>query len=287
MEIKKICVVGAGIMGSQIAQLVAKSGYEVLIIDVEDRFVHSSLDSIKGNLKKFFVDKGKMTQEEANVILDRIKGAVDLKEAVSGVQLAIECIPEDLALKQKMFRDLDELCAPETILASNTSSMSITAIGSLTNRQDKVIGTHFFNPVAKMRLIEVVLGARTSGQTYEVIKNLAVNLNKEIITVKDSPGFVVSRLIGVLTNEAAKILYEGLASAEDIDKACELGLGHAMGPLKTEDLANAIGITLHSLEYLRAELGESYRPCPLWKKKVLAGELGVKAGKGFYTYTRQ
>lgn len=288
MEVKKVCVVGAGVMGSQIAQLFASNGYEVSMIDVEDRFVQNGINSIKSNLKKYFVDKGKMSQEEADKIAGRIKGTTDLKQAVQGVQLVIESIPEVMDLKQKMFKQLDELCAPETILASNTSALSITAIGSQTRRQHKVIGMHFFNPVAVMRLVEIIRGVKTSDDTCQVIKDLAAKLGKETIIVKkDVPGFVVTRLFVVLSNEAAKLLEEGVASAEDIDKGCQLGLGHAMGPLRSQDVVNGIAVALHCLDYMRAELGECYRPAPLWRRKVEAGELGMKAGKGFYDYSEQ
>lgn len=287
MEIKKIAVVGAGTMGTQIAQISAQYGYEVSLVDIEDRIVQGSLDAIKGSLKKFFVDKGKMTQEEADKVLGRIKGTTNLMQAVAGAQLVIEGVPEEMELKQQVFKELDELCSPETILASNTSSLSITAIGSLTKRQTKIIGMHFFNPVPVMRLIEIIRGAKTSDETYALIKELAVKFGKETITVNDSPGFVVTRLFVVLSNEAAKILAEDVATVEDIDKGCQLGLGHAMGPLRTHDIINGIPVTLHCLEYMRAELGESYRPCSLWRKKTLAGELGVKTGKGFYEYPKQ
>jgi len=191
-----------------------------------------------------------------------------------------------MELKQQVFKELDELCPPETILASNTSSLSITAIGSLTKRQDKVIGMHFFNPVAVMRLIEIIRGAKTSDETYAVISDLSAKLGKETISVNDSPGFVVTRLFVVLSNEAAKLVSEGVATVEDVDKGCQLGLGHAMGPLRTQDIGNGIAVALHCLEYMRAELGEDYRPCLLWRKKVMAGELGVKTGKGFYDYSK-
>jgi 3-hydroxybutyryl-CoA dehydrogenase len=287
MEIKKICIVGAGIMGSQLAQLLAVNGYEVSMTDIEERFVQNGLSAIKNNLKKYFVDKGKMTQEEADKVVGRIQGTTDLEQAVEGVQLVIEAILEEMELKQQMFKRLDELCAPETILASNTSALSITAIGSLTRRQDKVIGMHFFNPVAVMRLVEIIRGVKTSDETCQVIKDVAAKLGKEVVIVnKDAAGFIVTRLFLVLCNEAVKLLEEGVASVEDIDKACELGLGHAMGPFRSQDLVNGIPVATHALDYMRSELGDFYRPCPLWRRKVEAGELGVKTGKGFYTHSR-
>lgn len=288
MEVNKVCIVGAGVMGSQIVQLFATKGYEVSMMDIEDKFVQNGLSAIKGNLKKYFVDKGKMTQEEADKVVGRIKGTTDLKQAVAGAQLVIESIPEAMELKQQIFKQLDELCAPEIILASNTSALSITAIGSLTRRQDKVIGMHFFNPVAVMRLVEIIRGVKTSDETCQVIKDLAAKLGKEAIIVnKDVPGFIVTRLFVVLSNEAVKLLEEGVATAEDIDKGCQLGLGHAMGPLRSQDIANGIPVALHCLDYMRAELGECYRPSPLWRRKVESGELGVKTGKGFYDYSQQ
>jgi len=287
MNVKKICIMGAGTMGRQLAQLAAQSGYEVSMRDIEDRIVQDALAAIKANLKKFFVDKGKITQEAADKILGRIKGTTDLKQSVKDAQVVIECVPEDLEYKQQVFKEMDETCASETILASNTSALSITAIGSLTNRQDKVIGMHFFNPAAVMKLVEIIRGAKTSDETYNVIKELSDKFGKEAIAVNDAPGFVAVRLFCVLTNEAAKLVYEGIASVEDVDKACQLGLGHAMGPLKSQDVTDGIGISLHVLDYLRAELGDDYRACPLIRKKVLAGELGVKTGKGFYDYSQQ
>jgi 3-hydroxybutyryl-CoA dehydrogenase len=284
MEIKKICVVGAGTMGSQIAQLAAQGGFPVSLRDVDDRLIETGLEVIRKNLSKYFVDKGKINETEAEDILARIRGTTDLEEAVDGAQVIIECVFEDMGLKQKVFEELDEMATPQAILASNTSALSITAIGSLTKRQDKVIGMHFFNPVPVMRLIEVIRGVKTSDGTFNTTLELAARFGKEVITVTDCPGFVTTRLLAVLANEAAKLVYEGIASIEDVDKACELALGHAMGPLKVLDMTNGLGIMLHTLEYLRAELGEQWRPCRLIKRKVLAGEIGVKAGKGFYEY---
>ena len=288
MEVTKVCILGAGVMGGQLAQAFASSNYEVSLVDVDDKFVQNGINAIKSNLKKYFVDKGKITQEEADKIVARIKGFTDLKRAVEGVQLVVECIPEEMELKKQTFKRLDELCAPETILASNTSALSITAIGSLTRRQDKVIGMHFFNPVAVMKLVEIIRGVKTSDETCQVVKDVAAKLGKETIIVnKDAPGFVVTRLFVVLSNEAVKLLEEGVATAEDIDKGCQLGLGHAMGPPRSQDITNGIPVALRCLDYMRTELGECYRPSPLWRRKVEAGELGVKAGKGFYDYSQR
>lgn len=289
MEVEKVCVLGTGIMGRQIAQHVAACGFEISFVSVrgEDKVVHQALAAIRGNLKRFFVDKGKMTEDEMDVVLGRIKGYTDLKEAVKDVQVVIENVREDLELKQRKFKELDELCAPETILASDSSGLMITAIGALTKRQDKVIGMHFFNPVPVMKLIEIVLGHKTSDETYQVIKNLSAKLGKEIITVKDSPGYVVSRLFLVLINEAAKLLYEGVCTTEDIDKGCQLGLGHTMGPLRACDLGNGLGHGPYTWEYMRQILGDEYRACPLIIKKHMAGETGEPAGKGFYIYSQE
>lgn len=284
MKVNRICVLGAGMMGNQIAQLLATKGYQVSLVDTEDSLIQQALDNIRGNLKRFFVDKGKMSPDEMAAAVSQIRGTTVLKEAVAGVQVVIETISEDLALKQRTFKSLDELCAPETILASNSTTFMITDTSSLTRRQDRAIGMHFFNPVAAMKLIEIVRGVKTSDETYHTIKDLALSLDKEIITVNDSPGLAVSRLYLTLVNEAAKLVYEGVASAEDVDKGCQLGLGHAMGPLRTNDMINGMGIATHGLDYLRAVLGDDYKPCPLIRKRLLAGEMGKSAGKGFYDY---
>jgi 3-hydroxybutyryl-CoA dehydrogenase len=286
MEVKKICSLGAGAMGAQIAQLAATSGFEVSMVDIEDRFVKGGLDSIRKTIQRFFVEKGKMTQDEANALLGKITGTTDLKEAVKGAQVVIESIPEDLGLKQRMFKELDQICAPETILASNTSSFMVTAIGSLAKRQDRVIGMHFFNPVARMKLVEIIKGAKTSNETFETIKSLSLKLGREPVAVQDSPAFVANRIFHVIHNEAAKMLQEGIATAEDIDKACTMGLGHALGPFATVDMTNSMAIAVHLGDYLAVELGERYRACPLIRKKALAGEFGMAVGKGYYEYPK-
>jgi len=287
MEVKKICTLGAGAMGSQIAQLAATSGYYVSMYDIEDKFVQGGLDAIKKTLQRYFVEKGKLSQEEANALLGKVKGTTDLKEAVKDVQVVIESIPENLELKQRAFKELDELCPPETILASNTSSFKVAAIGSLVKRQDKMIGMHFFNPVARMRLLEIIRTDKTSDETFELIKDLAVKMGRQPITVKDSPAFVANRILHVMHLEAAKMLEDGIASVEDIDKACTLGLGHGVGPFTAVDMTNSMGIAVELGDYLAVELGERYRVSPMVRKKAEAGELGRAAGKGYYEYPKQ
>jgi len=287
MEVKKICCLGAGAMGAQIAQLAATSGYDVSILDIEDRFVQAGLNSIKKTLQRQFVEKEKMTQDEADAVMGKIKGTTDIKEAVQGVQMVIESIPEDLDLKQRTFKELDEICAPETILASNTSSFMVTQIGIQAKRQDKVIGMHFFNPVARMKLLEVIRGIKTSDDTFETAKEVGLKMGREPIAVQDSPAFVANRLLHVLHCEAVKMLEEGIASVEDIDKACTLGLGHSAGPFLSVDFTNAMGIAVELGDYLGVMLGERYRVSPLVRKKAMAGETGMAAGKGWYDYTQK
>lgn len=286
-KIKKICIVGAGMMGHQIAQLAAMNGHEVSMTDVSDAIVQKGLDTIKGNLQRFYVDKDKMSQADADAVFGRVKGAKDLKSALDGAQLMIENVPEILDLKQQLFKEMEEICPPEMVLATNTSGMMITAIATLTKQPERVVGMHFFNPVTVMRLIEVIRGAKTSNEAYQVIIDLSHKWGKETITVNDSPGFAVSRLFVVLINEAAKLVYEGICSVEDADKGCQLGLGHAMGPLRTCDLTNGMGVSMHALEYMREILGDEYNPCPIIKKKFLAGEHGDWAGKGFYDHSQK
>ena len=286
MKVSKICVLGSGWMGRQIAQHAAQCGYEVTFIGQrrDPKIIQEGLDFIRGNLQKFYLDKGKMAPEEMEAVLGRIKCCTDLGEAVKGVQVVIENVLEDLELKQRVFKELDELCAPETILASDSSGLMITGIGNLSKRQDKVVGMHFFNPVALMNLIEIVRGVKTSDETIETIKELSTSFGKDTIVINDSPGYVVSRLFMVLVNEAAKLVYEDVCSPEDVDKGCHLGLGHAMGPLMACDIGNGIAHGPLALAYMREHLGDEYRACPLITKLHLAGEYGVSIGKGFFKH---
>lgn len=226
-----------------------------------------------------------MSQEEADAVYGRIRGFTDLKSAVEDVDLVIEAIPEKMELKQRVFKELDENCPTHTILASNTSSLSPTVIGALVNRKEKIIVTHFINPVQVIKLVEVVKSAKTSEATLETIKNFLKNLEKEVVIVKDSPGFITTRLFVVIVNEAIKMLDEGIASVEDIDKAVRLGLNHPIPPFKAADVS--MDTTLHCLEYLRDNLGKEYTPSPLLEKMVRVGKLGVKVGEGFYKYTEK
>ena len=284
MEIRKICVLGAGVMGSGIAQVSAETVFQVSLRDIEDRFVQGGLKTIRKNLERA-IGKGKMTPQQADGILSKITGSVDLAEAVKEADLVIEAITENMDLKKQLYREMDPLCAPRAILASNTSGLSLTEIASVTRRPGKVIGMHFFNPVPAMKLVEIIRGQSTSEETFQAIQALALQMGKTPITVNESPGFAVNRILIPMINEAIFVLQEGVASAEDIDKGMMLGANHPIGPLALADLVG-LDTLLMIQENLYREMGDSkYRPCPLLRKMVRAGHFGRKNGKGFYEYS--
>jgi 3-hydroxybutyryl-CoA dehydrogenase len=280
MEIKCIFIQGAGTMGSGIAQVSAQAGFEVLMMDLSTELVQKGMNAIEKSLQRG-IDKGKMKAEEKSVILSRIKPATDMKEA-KGADIAIEAVFEDLEIKKKVFKALDEVCPPHTILASNTSALPIAAMASVTKRPDKVLGLHFMNPVPIMRGVEIIRAMTTSDDTMAIGRDYLKKLGKEIVEAVDYAGFIVSRVLDAMLNEAVRCVMDG-NKPEEIDRAMKICTNFPMGPLELVDLAG-VDIVLHGLETMEKDFGDRYHPAPLLRQMVRAGHLGRKAKKGFYNY---
>jgi 3-hydroxybutyryl-CoA dehydrogenase len=278
----KIMVLGAGTMGAGIVQVAAQAGMEVLVRDIKQEFVDRGIAGIDKNLSKM-VSKGKMPAEEKDLLMSRIKGTVDLADAAD-CDLVIEAAVEIMDIKKSIFKELNAICKPECILASNTSALSVTEIAAACGRADKVIGMHFFNPVPAMKLVEIIRGDSTSQETYDLVKEVTLTMGKTPVEITEAPGFVVNRLLVPMINEGFYALMEGVASAEDIDPSMKLGAGHPMGPLALGDMIG-LDICLAVMQTLHREFGEDkYRPCPLLVKLVRAGKLGRKTGEGVFQY---
>ena len=281
-EIKTIAVIGAGTMGRGIAHVAALGGYRTILEDLLPNALRRAESEIRNNLDKA-VELGKVSSTDAQAAVGRLEYAGSVEDAAREADLVIEAVPEELESKIEIFTLLDKVCRPGTILASNTSSLSITEIAGVTYRATKCVGMHFFNPVHKMRLIEIVRASQTDDVTIAVAVAVGKRMGKEIVVIKESPGFITSRINAMIGNEAFYMLGEGVASAEDIDKALKLGLNHPMGPFELVDLVG-LDTRLHILDYLHRTLGEKYKPAPLLVEYVRAGRLGRKVGKGVYQY---
>jgi 3-hydroxyacyl-CoA dehydrogenase len=280
----KIMVIGAGTMGMDIAQVFARTGYAVIVRDIKDEIIKASEARLNKGLDKM-VERGKMDEATRAAIVGNISFTTELS-AAADVDLVVEAAIENLEIKKQIFADLDAICKPETILASNTSSISITAIAAATKRADKFIGMHFFNPATVMKLVEVIRGAKTSEETFKAVWDLSVAIAKEPVEVNEAPGFVVNKVLVPMINEAANLLYTGVASAEGIDTAMKLGANHPMGPLALGDLIG-LDVCLAIMDTLYNETGDAkYAASLLLRKMVRAGELGRKTGKGFYDYSK-
>ena len=281
-EIKTIAVIGAGTMGRGIAHAAAVGGYRTILEDILPNALRRAETEIRANLDKA-VEIGKVSASDANAAFARLEYAGSVDEAARQADLVIEAVPEELESKIEIFTLLDKICRPTTVLASNTSSLSLTEIASVTYRAPKIVGMHFFNPVHKMKLLEIVRGLETDEATLATAVEVGRRMGKEVVVIKESPGFVTSRINAMIGNEAFHMLQEGVATAEDIDKALKLGLNHPMGPFELVDLVG-LDTRLHILEYLHKTLGEKFRPAPLLVQYVKAGRLGRKSGRGVFEY---
>jgi len=284
-NIKTIAVIGAGIMGRGIAHVAALGGYRTILEDLVPAALRKAEAEIRSNLDKA-VELGKVQRSDADAAFTRLEYASSVEQAARDADLVIEAVPEEMESKIEIFTLLDKICRPSTILASNTSSLSITEISSVTYRASRCIGMHFFNPVHKMKLLEIVRGLETGEETIAAAVEVGQRMGKETVVIREAPGFITSRINAMIGNEAFYMLQEGIASAHDIDKALKLGLNHPMGPFEMVDLVG-LDTRLHILEYLHRTLGEKYRPAPLLVQYVKAGRLGRKAGRGVYEYPQQ
>ena len=281
-EIKTIAVIGAGTMGRGIAHVAALGGYRTVLEDILPAALRKAESEIRANLDKA-IELGKISPSDASAAFERVEYAGSVEEAARQADFVIEAVPEEMDSKTEIFTLLDKVARPATILASNTSSLSITEIASVTYRARKCVGMHFFNPVHKMKLLEIVCALETDKETIAAASEVGKRMGKEVVVIKESPGFITSRINAMIGNEAFCMLQEGIASARDIDKALKLGLNHPMGPFELVDLVG-LDTRLHILEYLHKTLGEKYRPAPLLVQYVKAGRLGRKAGRGVYEY---